>query len=52
MYVRGRNGVEPYIGPVPSAAAAAAQRAVAPDLVRAVAIALVVVLHTDRKSVV
>jgi surface polysaccharide O-acyltransferase-like enzyme len=46
MYVRGRNGVEPYIGPVPSAAAAAAQRAVAPDLVRAVAIALVVVLHT------
>lgn len=42
------GGVEPYIGPVPDPASPspAAPRAVAPDLVRAVAIALVVVLHT------
>lgn len=46
MYVRGRDGVEPYIGPVPPTAPATAPRAVAPDVVRAVAIALVVVLHT------
>lgn len=47
MYVRGPDGVEPYIGPVPPPASSpAAQRAVAPDLVRAIAIALVVLLHT------
>ena len=46
MYVRGRNGVEPYIGPVPSSSPVAVPRAVAPDVVRATGVALVVVLHT------
>lgn len=43
--MRQRLGVEPYIGPVPTTSVVPA-RAVAPDLVRAVAIALVVLLHT------
>lgn len=46
MYVRRRGGVEPNIGARAAIDPVAAPRAVAPDVVRAVAIALVVMLHT------
>lgn len=44
--MRRPQAVEPYIGHVPAPTDPDGQRAVAPDLVRAVAIALVVLLHT------